>query len=565
MSHTPPARVAPGRSSGPVVAAVVVAVVVVGALVPILVARHYGALGIPRSDDWSYLVTQFRWNAGDGLSFNHWVTMTLVGQLLLSAPVAQAFPRDIAALQWFTALTGAVGLGATVLLVRRAGAPTGLALLGAVAIGVCPLWGPLAASYMTDVPAFAASTIALLLGVEALRRDDRGGPWLVAATAVGVLAFSIRQYAALPTFAVLLVALLHAHRTGRPAMVRRAGVALGVFVVAAVVISAWWSTVPAGKAVTPHLPDAHSVRVAAIKGAGFVRLAGLVLAPVLAWVGPVGIVRRAWRASATTTVVLAGGTFILLATTAAVIRDSLFVGNYLVHDGVLSDIVMSGPRPDVLPGPAWALVVAFASAAGIVLVVAAVPFLVEAAGRVRRRDLDDIDPVRAALVGTVVAYAAVHAVATACGIQMYDRYVLPLLPPLTALLGTAPHAAVGRTRAWVAAGATLVLVGAVGLAFTIDSASFDGARWRAAERATRAGWRPNQIAGGFEWVDYHARTKVGRGTRTGDRRACVTVHVNPRVGRDRVVAVATSSAPTRRSMRIVAYRTGVPCPAPAKP
>lgn len=562
MSHMPPARVAPGRVSGPAVATVVVAVVV-GALVPILVAHHYGALGIPRSDDWSYLVTQFRWTDGDGLSFNHWVTMTLVGQLVLSAPVTQVFPRDIAALQWFTAAMGAVGLGAAVLLVRRTGAPLGVALVGALAIALCPLWGPLAASYMTDVPAFACSTVALLLGVEALRRDERTS-WLVAATVVGVLAFSIRQYAALPTVAVLLVAIADAHRAGRRAAARHAVVALAAFVLVALVISAWWSTVPAGKAVAPEIPDAHSLRVLAIKGAGFVRLAGLVLAPLLAWVGPVRIVRRAWRASPTTTVVLAGGAFVALASTAAVIRDDLFVGNYLVHDGVLSDIVMTGPRPDVLPGPVWALVVAFASAAGIVLVTAAVPFLAAVADRVRRRDLDDIDPVRAALVGTVIAYAAVYAVATACGIQMYDRYVLPLLPPLTALLGTTPGAT-ARSRAWFAAGATLVLVGAVGLAFTVDSASFDGARWRAAERATRAGWRPTQVGGSFEWVDYHARTKVGLGDRRGHRRACVTVHIDPPVARGRVVAVATSSAPTRRTMRMVAYRTDAPCPTPTRP
>ena len=250
MSHTPPARVAPGRSSGPVVATVVVAVVV-GALVPLLVAHHYGALGIPRSDDWSYLVTQFRWTDGDGLSFNHWVTMTLIGQLVLSAPVTQVFRHDIAALQWFTAATGALGLGATVLLVRRAGAPTGLALVGALAIGLCPLWGPLAASYMTDVPAFTCSTVALLLGVEALRRDQRATPWLVAATLVGVLAFSIRQYAGLPTVTVLVVALVDAHRTGRRAAVRSAGLALAGFAIAAIAISAWWSTVPAGRAVAP--------------------------------------------------------------------------------------------------------------------------------------------------------------------------------------------------------------------------------------------------------------------------------------------------------------------------
>ena len=264
--------------------------------------------------------------------------------------------------------------------------------------------------------------------------------------------------------------------------------------------------------------------------------------------------------------VLAGGTAALLGATAAVIRDGLFVGNYLVHDGVLSDIVMPGPRPDVLPAPAWALVVTLASAAGVVLVTATVPFLVAAAGRVRRRDLDGIDRVRATLIGTVVAYAVVSR--GRHGLRHPD--VRPVRASAGSAADRAPRHDPGRRarpdpRWWVAAGTTLVLVGAVGLAFTIDSASFDGARWRAAERATRAGWRPGQIAGGFEWVDYHARTKVGRGDRPGDRRACVTVHVEPHVDRRLVVAAATSSAATRRTMRIVAYRTDAPCPTPARP
>ena len=32
-----------------------------GVVLPVLIASHYGAMGIPRSDDWSYLLTLFRW------------------------------------------------------------------------------------------------------------------------------------------------------------------------------------------------------------------------------------------------------------------------------------------------------------------------------------------------------------------------------------------------------------------------------------------------------------------------------------------------------------------------
>ena len=71
--------------------------VVVGGVLPVLVAQHSGALGIPRSDDWSYLTSLFRWTDGGGLRFNGWVSMTLVGQLGLAAPVAIASGRSIVA------------------------------------------------------------------------------------------------------------------------------------------------------------------------------------------------------------------------------------------------------------------------------------------------------------------------------------------------------------------------------------------------------------------------------------------------------------------------------------
>ena len=32
----------------------------VGGVVPIAIASHFGVLGIPRNDDWSYLLTAFR-------------------------------------------------------------------------------------------------------------------------------------------------------------------------------------------------------------------------------------------------------------------------------------------------------------------------------------------------------------------------------------------------------------------------------------------------------------------------------------------------------------------------
>src|SRR5689334_813397 len=117
----------------------------------------------------------------------------------------------------------------------------------------------------------------------------------------------------------------------------------------------------------------------------------------------------------------------------------------------------------------------------------------------------------------------------------------------------------GARRAAVGSVVALVLLAAVGLAFAADSASFDGARWRVAQEAVARGWPVGRVAGGFEWRAYR------RGDRYGPRRRppdCVAVRIDPRVPPERIVAVVRSSAPTRRTMRLVAFRTRAVCPAP---
>jgi hypothetical protein len=77
----------PARSKGPFVA-VVTLLALVSVAVPIAMTRYYGALGIVRNDDWSYLRTLFSWTETGTLDFNNWVSMTLLTQLVMAAPIA---------------------------------------------------------------------------------------------------------------------------------------------------------------------------------------------------------------------------------------------------------------------------------------------------------------------------------------------------------------------------------------------------------------------------------------------------------------------------------------------
>lgn len=548
----------------------VVAIALLGLALPLVIAAHYHAFGIPRSDDWSYLVTEFRWIDTGTLSFNHWVSMSLVGQLVLGAPIASLLPRDIGALQVLTAVLGTIGLGAVWLGARVAGIPVARSALLALTIAAGPLWGPLAVSYMTDVPAFAASAVAVTLAIVGMTRVPARLGWIWAAVAVAVFACTIRQYAIVTLAAVLLAAWC---TVGSDRRARRAVVGAGFVAVASVALFLlWWRTVPDGRSLAPGLPDVHAVRVLVNKGSGFIRLSGLLLLPVIATARPVARLRAAWRSEPALTMLVGGASAVWMSVTTVRGAANLFVGNYIVHDGALSDIVLRGPRPDVLPAPIWAAVVVVASIAGVVLAIITAHACARVVRTLGHRPRPAPDPVTVLLAVSVAGYLGGYVLAMLTGIQVYDRYLLPVLPVAGMLLlrapapesATAPVASGAAASGSVGAGAILALVAlaGLGLAFATDSASFDGARWRVAQAAVARGWPVGRIAGGFEWRAYRRGDRYqAAGTR---HPPCVAVRIDPHVSPSRVVAVVRSTAPTRRTARFVAYRTHAACQAPAR-
>src|SRR5262249_40482579 len=152
---------------------------------PVLLASHYGALDIPRSDDWSYMRTLFTFHDHGRWDFNDWVSMTLVGQVLLTLPIVAAFGHSIMAIHVTWAVIGVGGLLATVWLGRELELPRWWCAVAALAIAACPLWGALAPTYMTDVPAFAFEMLSMAFACAAFRRRPISMPLFVTSVAVG--------------------------------------------------------------------------------------------------------------------------------------------------------------------------------------------------------------------------------------------------------------------------------------------------------------------------------------------------------------------------------------------
>ncbi len=545
----------------------------IGVVVPLLVTARAGALGIPRSDDWSYLVTLFRWSDTGVLAFNHWVSMTLVGQLVLARPLVTLFGSSIWAVQVASAVLGGVGLLALVLLGRET-LPGGRgAWLVAFTTAAGPLWAPLAATYMTDVPAFTFEVASLAFGAIAFRRRALG--WLAAATALGLWGFGIRQYGAIPVVALLAVAAWTAWTEGeRARVVRVALLGVGAAVVAGAILL-WFSSIPDPLPVSPSTPTGGTVVATVVAAGGFLRLTGLLLLPVVVWVGPARIARRAWAAGPILTALAAlGGAGLLLGTLARSVWAP-FVGNYLDRAGVLANDVVAGRRPDVMPIGLYRLLEALGTVAGVLLVVALVPAVVNGARRVRARDLTVGEPMVAVMGLTVLGFMLAYGFAVVTDLPIFDRYVLPVAPLVALLLVASDRAAVPDTRPASSSARraatllTLVALGATGLVFSTDSASFDATRWDVAARAAAHGFGAREVYGGFEWVAFHRKVGPLQGDTAADRQRlraryyrglCVTVVVNPQ---PQVAARAIARGEVRGlahgPVSVVAIRNSRPC------
>ena len=563
--------------------AAVLILVTLGAAIPLLIAQSSGALKIPRSDDWSYLTTLFRWVDGDGLNFNNWVSMTLVGQLVLAAPVAALARHSIGAVHVETALIGAVGLIALYYVGVRVLQRRSAALLVAITMTLSPLWVAMAPTFMSDIPSFALQMLMTAAGVKGLLTKSRRIPWLVATVALGVAGCSIRQFAIVPLVAVLLAFAVVAKRDGDRSLMR-AAIASGIIAFLGIgVLMYWWSGIPDPLKGAPMDPTLGSLREAAARGIGYLRLCGLLLLPVLAYVGPIRVVKRAWRASALTTTLVATLTTLALILAAATLSEDAFVGNYIHPRGVLADDVLVGTRPFLVARPAWLALVILGSLGAVVIMLCAVPGYMRAKSRVlsSKKKMDahpeSPDPISIffglTLLGLFAAYVSTDALQIN-RFPIFDRYVITGLPLVALLILRdmslrVPYQAKSPGRA-LAIISSVVLLASLGTIWGVDSARYDATRWRVSKAAVAKGFNPLHIDGGFEWVAWHlGRAAVITNTESERRvvRArslaplCVTVAVNAPRPSTETALIASKSYKTLlgQEITIIAVRNKREC------
>ncbi len=549
-----------------------------GFALPAYASTHWHAYGALRGDDWSYLRTLFHFVDGGSLNFNHWVSMTLLGQLALATPIVLIRGHAIAACQILATTLGLAGLLAAYSTSWTITQRRSRALIVAVTISAAPFWGVLAGTFMTDVPAFAMSAIAIAFGVRAVQVDSLVRGQLGLATAFGLFAFTIREYAAIPLIAILAVSIATS-RARRDeddaAFATKLSVASAIFMVFFLIA---WRFIPDSKGFSPFLPDGHSLQNVFYKGAGLLRLVGLWTLPVLVIRGPQRIIRNVWRSGADTTIFIGAAFIGWLGYTGYHAPRIAFAGNYFGPNGALSRDVSSGFRPDIVPLRFFQTLIGLGSIGATLLVLTAMPPIIERLRSPRATRFAITKPTTAILCLIVIGYTAVYTSAAFTSLPLYDRYALPLGLPIALLVINVPNqmqadqmqanqmqAKRGRRRKMATGSLTLCGLLALSGYYTFDSAAFDGARWRVSEDAVRLGWKPRQIGGNFEWNNFYS-LHPGGGVKI-PLRYCIVVTLLPneptRHDPRTLIAQRTYRVPFHRAQHFAALRSTDPTCRPA--
>jgi hypothetical protein len=471
-----------------------------------LLTVHRGAFGAARNDDWSYARVVFNFARDGHFRVDGWIQTMLVGHTLLAWPLIEIAGDSIRALQIFGLASAAIGVMLCYVVLRRIVSPA-FSAIACLALVLGPVFGSLSVSYMTDTTAFAAQMATLYCGLRALetRGPDRS-PWLAAAAVVGVLAFSIREYAivAFPAIAIVALARAWTDRTAR----RRVLTICYVFAAVAVALLLWRRSLP--NTLSPALdlrPGLGDLR----QLARFWVTLGLFVSPIAVAISPVRAWSAAWRSSR------AGATAALIVGFVCVaLSKAGFIGNYVTERGSYPNTTAVSVAPTIIPVPLFDVArVVGAYALFIALLVLAAAL---ADGITRRRG-DPVGVLRAALsrhdaVSVLVAFSALLTFAYVVVIiattgTFFDRYLIPLVPIDVALLAIAARrGALFWTAPLRVAAVALLCYGAFGFVFVDAAATVDGAKWRAAERLVSEGYRAPTIDAGYEWFGLHQSDDV---------------------------------------------------------
>ncbi len=464
----------------------------------------------PLNDDWVYALAVRAVLDTGHFQLPATATANVFAQVYWGALFCLPFGFSFTALRISTIVLGLVGIVALYTCLRQVGGRPRIALLGSLALAANPIYFGLSLSFMTDVPFVAVTLVSLSLLIRGLQ--TRSAAFLLGGIILAFVAILIRQLALVFLLGLCVALPFRYGFKFRTCVAAALPLVVGLFLHRA--YQHW--LIDTGR--TPHLvaaavriPDLSTSLDFLVASVGTIATTlpylGIFLLPVL--VAFPGLWKSANPA-------LKGWTFhpgLIGCCTifmAVLIRYGAWMplrGNTLLASGfgplTVADISLrhlNAPGVSLGVGLFWAAVT-LAGCAGACCVGAFVAWHLRrccaAMSNARLRQDVWLDVL---LAISMMSYAVLLLLVD----NLFDRYVLPLLPLLTLLLvaratpsGTAP------TRSALVAGLLLVLsIGGLSVAAAHDYLAWNRSRWLALSDLMNAGISPRQIDGGYEFNGY---------------------------------------------------------------
>jgi hypothetical protein len=164
-------------------------------VVAISLARPYAEMGF--IDDWSYVKTAFEYARTGHFVYNGWATAMLGWQVLWGALFVKLFGYTFTSVRLSMLPVDLLSVWLFYAVLVRFGLERRNAVFGTLTLGLSPLFVPLAASYMTDIPGLFVILLCLYLCMRAVSASsDRAALcWMTLAAGTNVAGGTVRQIA----------------------------------------------------------------------------------------------------------------------------------------------------------------------------------------------------------------------------------------------------------------------------------------------------------------------------------------------------------------------------------
>jgi hypothetical protein len=469
---------------------------------------------MPFDDDWSYAWTVKKFLATGHIVYHGWSTAAIITQTLWGALFAKIFGFSFTVLRFSTLPFAAGSVAVCHLIARKAGLSTKSSVFVALTLALCPVFLPLATSFMTDVPGLFFILFSMYCLILACTTTNRSALWIILAVVASMLGGMGRQADWLVTLALLpYVAFL---RRRQIPIVALCAIGWILVVANAAVTTAWFNHQPDVMIDRPFhdsLIQLYFEPVGALLALIKIALTTILLALPAAIPFCLSSLRRIWheRRGRLGLIVLIA---LLLISAALFLWPKLdfepWVGNMLTNRGVLGDIELAGARPTAQPEILSDIVSAACLIALGLVLTAVLAWLSRPIDALRQCRRFFTAPDGQAPLPMIAIFTAAYLFVLIPRISqsmVFDRYLIELSPLLGIVL----------LRRFPSPGATaivvLIIYACFALASTQDVLALGRARAVAAQRLQAAGVPRTAFVNGFEfnfWTQLEAQGFINR-------------------------------------------------------